>query len=340
MYEEDILGDMMYSGALSYYAQLQAHNTMLNQAQKTFSTLIAGQGVFGYEPKASYLFGIPRSISAGAIVLDIPMVGTSAISDNNHTKLLNYQRADMYASALEHIVPEQMFSTLEYQVDGFSTAKAFQKANESGQKIFFITQENMNEILPQLNHTASTMNAITNALNAGKEVTVHQNQITLQGYSGTGYRVFDPITGDSADMISGGLNGGSSVIENLMNLLSIVYGMLGAALGEFYKATSNNKKLAALIKVNALLSFGISAILAYQSNSPFVNTLVVIAVTLITIYVTSLIMPIIAGALGASASSAGLAIIAAGIASFIGGLGTLISQVLAYNNRRYRLDYA
>ena len=59
----------------------------------------------------------------------------------------------------------------------FSTAKAFQIANDTGQKIFFITQENMNEILPQLNHR-------------------------------TGYRIFNPITGDSADMISGGLNGG------------------------------------------------------------------------------------------------------------------------------------
>jgi hypothetical protein len=210
---DSLIGDLMYTGTLSYYAQLKSYQQTRDFSQKTFSTLIAGQGIFSYQPKVSYLFGIPQKIGAGAINLDIPMSEISAISDNNQTKLKNFQRSDMYASALEHIVPEQMFSTPEYQVDGFSTVKAFQKANAQGQKLFLITQENQEEILQQLNHSSQTMNAITKALNAGQEVTIHESPVSVQGYTGSGYRIFDPVTGNRADMISGGDNGGRTKVK-------------------------------------------------------------------------------------------------------------------------------
>lgn len=52
------------------------------------------------------------------------------------------------------------------------------------------------------------MTDIRNGVNAGKTVTVHDTQITLNGWSGTGYTILDPESGAGAYMIGGGLDGG------------------------------------------------------------------------------------------------------------------------------------
>ena len=39
------------------------------------------------------------------------------------------------------------------------------------------------------------MTDIRNGVNAGKTVTVHETQITLNGWSGTGYTILDPESG-------------------------------------------------------------------------------------------------------------------------------------------------
>lgn len=49
---------------------------------------------------------------------------------------------------------------------------------------------------------------IRNGVNAGKTVTVHDTQITLNGWSGTGYTILDAESGAGAYMIGGGLDGG------------------------------------------------------------------------------------------------------------------------------------
>ena len=59
---EDLLGDMMYAGTLSYFAQLQAQSQLAALASKVKTGLIASKGIFGYEPKITYLFGLPHLI--------------------------------------------------------------------------------------------------------------------------------------------------------------------------------------------------------------------------------------------------------------------------------------
>ncbi len=42
----------------------------------------------------------------------------------------------------------------------------------------------------------------------GYTVTVHEREVSVPGWTGTGYIVIDPVTGDGAYLISGGGNGG------------------------------------------------------------------------------------------------------------------------------------
>lgn len=52
------------------------------------------------------------------------------------------------------------------------------------------------------------MTEITQALAMGKEVISHTDRISVPGWTGEGYVLFDPVTGDGAYKITGGSNGG------------------------------------------------------------------------------------------------------------------------------------
>ena len=62
---------------------------------------------------------------------------------------------------------------------------------------------------------------IRNAVNASKEVTVHEKSINKHGWKGFGYIVIDPETGAGAYLIEGSGNGGWLALAN--NYL-ILYG--------------------------------------------------------------------------------------------------------------------
>jgi len=70
---ESLLGDMFHAGLLGYYGQLTAFGYIAGQQQGGHHYLAAGNGSFGYEPEVSYFFGIPRSVSGGGAVMNIPM---------------------------------------------------------------------------------------------------------------------------------------------------------------------------------------------------------------------------------------------------------------------------
>ena len=63
-------------------------------------------------------------------------------------------------------------------------------------------------ILPKLNLSSDIISDIQTVINQGKEVTTHTNNVSVPGWSGAGYIIIDPKTGDGAYLISGGANGG------------------------------------------------------------------------------------------------------------------------------------
>jgi len=207
---EEVLGDMMYTGTLSYFAQLQAQSTIAGYSAKALTRMVAANGVFGYTPKVNYLFGMPRSITQGGIVLDIPMTSVAQSLDGNQTKTAQFlMQVGTTASALEHQVPEQMFSTDPANpVQAISAVKALQLASAEGQKIYQINQTNINTILPKLNLSSDIISKIRSEVAKGKEVTTHADNVSVPGWSGAGYIIIDPRTGEGAYMISGGSNGG------------------------------------------------------------------------------------------------------------------------------------
>ena len=61
--------------------------------------------------------------------------------DNNHERWVGGNRAvGARLSAMEHLLPEQMYSTEENPAHGISAVKALQIAAAEGQKIWIITR--------------------------------------------------------------------------------------------------------------------------------------------------------------------------------------------------------
>ncbi len=206
---DDILGDMYYSGILGYFAQYSALSHILAVQQHANHSFAIGYGSYGYEPKVNYLFGLPHSIESGGVVMNVRVgnhVGTHTTDQQADVQF--HQQIGMIGSALEHAIPEQMFVTPQNAGEAISAVKALAKAQLEGQRIYQITQENIDTALPNIHLDSDTVTAIQNAVMAGKEVTAHTDPVSIPGWSGAGYIVMDKDTGIGAYMISGGMNGG------------------------------------------------------------------------------------------------------------------------------------
>lgn len=112
----------------------------------------------------------------------------------------------LLSSALEHAVPEQMFSDPNSVVkpEAVSAVKALQKAAQQGQRIYHLSAANKTSALPNIHHDPATMAEINAALQLGKEVITHTAAIEAPGWRGAGYIITDPLTGEGSYKISGG----------------------------------------------------------------------------------------------------------------------------------------
>ena len=98
--------------------------------------------------------------------------------------------------------------TLKPCAEGISAVKAIAIAQAEGQKIYTINKANAQTALTKLPIGGEVDSEIRNAVNAGKEVTVHEKSINKHGWKGFGYIVIDPETGAGAYIIEGSGNGG------------------------------------------------------------------------------------------------------------------------------------
>ena len=117
-----------------------------------------------------------------------------------------------YASAMEHAAPEAFWvdkmkcshtdengriqnPTLNPCAEGISAVKAIAIAQAEGQKTYTINKANAQTALAKLPIGGEVGSEIRNAVNAGKEVTVHEKSINKHEWKGFGYIVIDPETG-------------------------------------------------------------------------------------------------------------------------------------------------
>ena len=100
-----------------------------------------------------------------------------------------------------------MFSTPEAPAQGISAVKSLAIASAQGQKIWTITQNNLETAMAALQLDADSETEIRAGVLAGNVVTAHEKPINFNGWVGEGYTIIDPQTGAGAYKIAGGGNG-------------------------------------------------------------------------------------------------------------------------------------
>jgi len=263
---DDILGDMFHAGTLGYFAEYSTLAQLMAQQQDSHMQLAPSVGTYGYVPKVNYFFGFPRSIEPGGVEMDLDRVANATNVDGKGDEAgfnLTFQLGAL-SSALEHSIPEQMFVTEENPGEGVSAVKALQKASAQGQRIYHITHANQAEALENIHHSSETMNEIRQALAVGKEVITHTDSISVPGWSGAGYVIYDPEMGSGAWKIGGGMNGGGlfNAVGYIISVLNYFYGALNALAAHLGPAIPLLNKITQFLgiakHIHGLLSNGVS----------------------------------------------------------------------------------
>jgi len=207
--KDSILGDMLYSAALSFHAELEDMNAISSKLIGIVAITLPSEIHCSTELKVKTLWGIPLSVSPGGLTMDADrLVSLSKALDGDAEKPKQFMfMSGMNSSELEHSIPEKLFSLPDYAAQGISAVKALRLANEQGIATYLISSSNIDSIAPQLQLDNGTISDITSAVNSGKEVLVSKSDITFNEWTGCGYVIIDPATGAGAYMISGGLNG-------------------------------------------------------------------------------------------------------------------------------------
>ncbi|WP_321529743.1 transglutaminase domain-containing protein [uncultured Desulfuromonas sp.] len=219
--KDDLIGDLLYATAISYHAELGAFNFITSKAMGVNALTLPSETIFATKLQVLTLWGIPRFVKPGGLNMDADYLMQAAKAKNgDNDQVKQYMLSSgMTSSALEHEVPEQLFSTEESPAYAISTVKALALANEQNIPIYTIDQDNLSTILPELQIGSQVKTDIQNAVNAGKVVTVSRSNISFYGWTGCGYIITDPETGAGAYMISGGSSGSIFVYMALASFI-------------------------------------------------------------------------------------------------------------------------
>ena len=201
---DDLLGQLLYSIGVSYFETLSYENEVFAKTLQLVTLRQPSEAMVTQGVKVDYLFGLPRTISAGGVNVDVDRnvnVVYSPAQDKEREK------AFMILSGLASSVSENRILEAFFNVPSVSSVRLLKQASEQSIPIYTITSTNLNEILPSLQVDADVKADIINAVNAQKNVIVSKTKITYGRWIGVGYIISDAVTGAGSYMISGGLAG-------------------------------------------------------------------------------------------------------------------------------------
>lgn len=263
--KHNMLGLMMQSNILGFFALNDVMDSIQSSSAGVVEFRLPSYGYFHTMLSPDYAYGIPVAVELSGMTMDVPYMRAQSTSTKNEPSAwMNYNRIKGFrASYLENWVPEQHFVQEEGGLGGVSAAKLIAIANEQGQKIFTITDDNIGQ-LSGITIDDDSRRDIVNAIRAGKEVTLHQEPIIYNGWKGSGYLIIDPETGAGGYLISGGKNGGG-LVDDILAGVAFLLGWVDGRLEYLSKVepvwfSENLKYLKSLAKSSAYA--GVVALLA------------------------------------------------------------------------------
>lgn len=222
--------------AVMYHAELGVTNFIDAKTIGVGTITLPSETIFSSQLKVDTFFGIPRSVSPGGLAMDADRLlnVVKALDGDNNRAVQFMLNSGMSSSALEHEVPEKLFSTPGDPAEGISAVKAIKIANDQGIPIYMVDQSNMASVLPHLQIDLLAKMDIQNAVNTGKVVTVPKENISFNGWNGCGYIIINPDTGAGAYMISGGLSGALLILKFITWVIASIVSAITAIKYHFW----------------------------------------------------------------------------------------------------------
>lgn len=207
---DDVTGQLLYSTVLSYFATNDAMGRLSAAAAGMVEYRRPSFGSFTVKVQPHLLFGMPRTVSFAGLELDITRLESLIVSTthNRAAQMAYVLQRGLWQSALEHRLPEQLFTDAQHPGEAVSAVKALTVASHQGQRLYTLTQDTVATALPQLTIAPEVQADIQEAVATGKVALVSQHEVTVGGWTGVGYLLLDLETGAGAYLIAGGINGG------------------------------------------------------------------------------------------------------------------------------------
>ncbi len=206
VYSEEYLGRLLSLAGKLYFVQVDIADRIAAELYDVNSTRSLSEGITGYEVRPTSLYGMVTGITEGSLYIDVDTDAHSVVSLNGDK---DAPREYMFSTGMISSLYE---STVWEELTGYesvSTISILAKAQEENIDILLISKGNLDTEIEKLNTDETTKQAVINAANSGKVVTIPAEDVIIGDWHGTGYIVANPETGAGEYMICGGLNGGS-----------------------------------------------------------------------------------------------------------------------------------
>lgn len=210
---DDTIGTLLQNGILGWFQDLDIRDRRLAKGSRVISQRLPSHGFYFSALAVQTSFGQPVSATLAGATLDIMNdFGSVLAKDGDPNLAVQVAFAQgQTGSEMEASSQETRLSTMDNPVNATSTMRILRQANDQGIPIYRIDNTNSATILPLLQHNASDLSLVTDALAAGREVIIPETPVTFAGAPIVGLITQDLSTGSAAYLISGSLgvqNGG------------------------------------------------------------------------------------------------------------------------------------
>ena len=235
---DDRLGELFHLSAMVYHQNIDAAVRKMAPLHKVVDIRDVSEIMYFLTLKIDTVFGVPKKMTPAGIIADMDRNTHLVIPvDGDLGRIKPFmQLIGNQTSYLEHAVTEKI-----YHAEALSAVKGIQLAHDQGISVHTVTNQNISSILPLLQVSTGVKEDITNAVNAGQEVIVPEQNPIVGDWKGVGYIIQDPVGGAGAYQISGGFGG--AVIVNSAAMVDILNAVLSEEFPDRAYSTSDIPKI-------------------------------------------------------------------------------------------------
>jgi hypothetical protein len=215
------VGSLLSATSFIYCYELGLADKHYAHTMDVSNVLFPSEALFKQRVSTEMSFGVPISVNSSGLVMDVDRYLSLVKSrDGDYDNKLQFMYVSGAASsALEHLVPEYIYSTEANPVVSISAVKAIRLAAEAGIPLRLLDSESVDAFVSDATIDSYVKDAVQDAVNQGKYVLVPLSNITVGGWTGAGYIAIDPESGSGAYMISDGYGGAITMSRNLAAIL-------------------------------------------------------------------------------------------------------------------------